>query len=98
MISGLPTTSCKFLGAPVPRSLRRISPKSKRVNSIKPEGPIAWLTVFSTSGYVFAEVTSLRNALISGWPIAASSRDTTSWNDLDEITLNRCTWIGLVAI
>jgi hypothetical protein len=65
---------------------------------MNPEGPVALLTTFSTSGYDFAAEISFRNALRSGRPIAVSNRDTTSGNDLDEVMLNRRTLICLVAM
>jgi len=81
-----------------PRSLRRASPLSKRTNSIRSEDPIASCTAASSSAAVVASANARRNSFMSGWPMVAVSRSTTSSNGLDETTLNRLTRTSIVGI
>src|SRR5271157_3242844 len=98
MMSGLPKTKRRLCGASGPFRLRRTSPRSNRVNSINSDGPIAAWTTFSSSAYVSAAATFSRNAFMSGWPTATSNTPITSRNDLEEVTLNRCTTTCFVVI
>src|SRR6266404_8533582 len=77
---------------------------SKRFESLSPSLCYVFIVaMLADSGQRIAhkhvhQAGSLRNTLMSGWPIPASSRETTSWNGLEEVTLKRCAVICLLAI
>ncbi len=64
---------------------------SKRTNSMRPDGPVAFSTILSTADELGAASIAAFNAAQSGCPTAASILATTVSKGVAEVTLTRVT-------